>query len=206
MKGFIYVIKNTINNKVYIGQTKVSVEVRWKEHLRHAAYGDQLINRAMKKHGKENFYIETLEECLLEDIDAREIYYIAKFDSTDKSKGYNVSIGGLTPRNERPKLDESAIINMYTEQLIPIHKIAQYVGTSMYFVKLVLSQNNIQIRDRHVSARRVDRVQKELLEEVLKSGKSLRACAKILNMPYSRFRGACKFYNIDYNSPTSVRH
>ena len=26
--------------KEYIGQTKVSVETRWKEHLRHAQYGD----------------------------------------------------------------------------------------------------------------------------------------------------------------------
>lgn len=49
MNGFIYIIKNTINSKVYIGQTRTSVEQRWREHLRHAQYGDQVINRAMKK-------------------------------------------------------------------------------------------------------------------------------------------------------------
>lgn len=38
MKGFIYIIKNTINNKVYIGQTRTSVNQRWSEHLRHAKY------------------------------------------------------------------------------------------------------------------------------------------------------------------------
>ena len=63
MKGFIYIIRNTINNKVYIGQTRTSVNQRWLEHLRHARYGDQVINRAMRKYGINKFYIETLEIC-----------------------------------------------------------------------------------------------------------------------------------------------
>lgn len=206
MKGFIYIIKNTINNKVYIGQTKVSVEIRWKEHLRHAAYGDQVINRAMKKHGKENFFIEVLEECKIEDLDNREIYYISNFDSTNKSKGYNVSIGGLTPRNERPYLDEDTIIDLYKNQQIPIHKISKIVGVSNYFVKMVLSNHNVEIRDKHEAACKVNKLQKEIILTALKTGKSLRACAKDLNMPYSRFRKACIYFNIEYNSPTSVRH
>ena len=76
MNGFIYIIRNTINNKVYIGQTRVSVEQRWKEHLRHAQYGEQVINRAMKKYGVNKFYIETLEICNLDILDYREMYYI----------------------------------------------------------------------------------------------------------------------------------
>lgn len=57
MNGFIYIIRNTINNKVYIGQTKVDIQKRWKEHLRHASYGTQVINRAMNKYGIDKFYI-----------------------------------------------------------------------------------------------------------------------------------------------------
>lgn len=57
MNGFIYIIRNTVNSKVYIGQTKTSVEQRWQEHLRHAKYGTQIINRAMRKHGVEKFTI-----------------------------------------------------------------------------------------------------------------------------------------------------
>jgi len=34
--GFIYKITNIINNKVYIGQTKTTVEHRFKEHKRFA--------------------------------------------------------------------------------------------------------------------------------------------------------------------------
>ena len=59
MNGFIYILRNTVNNKVYIGQTKVSVTTRWQEHLRHAKYGDQIINRAMKKYGVSSIGIET---------------------------------------------------------------------------------------------------------------------------------------------------
>ena len=93
MNGFIYIIRNTINNKVYIGQTKVSVNTRWQEHLRHAKYGDQIINRAMRKYGIDKFYVETLEICNIDVID-----YIDLYDSANKSKGYNVSIGGKTPK------------------------------------------------------------------------------------------------------------
>ena len=32
--GYIYKITNTINNKVYIGQTTQTVETRWKQHQR----------------------------------------------------------------------------------------------------------------------------------------------------------------------------
>lgn len=92
MNGFIYIIKNTVNSKVYIGQTRTSVEQRWREHLRHAQYGDQIINRAMKKYGVDKFYRETLEICNIKLLDYREMYYIDLYDSTNKSKGYNVSI------------------------------------------------------------------------------------------------------------------
>ena len=82
MNGFIYIIRNTINNKVYIGQTRVSVEQRRKEHPRHAQYGEQVINRAMKKYGVNKFYIETLEICNLDILDYREMYYIEYNSST----------------------------------------------------------------------------------------------------------------------------
>ena len=62
----------------------------------------------MKKYGVNKFYIETLEICNVDIIDEREIYYIDLYDSTDKSKGYNVSIGGNTPRFKRKVLNSWA--------------------------------------------------------------------------------------------------
>ena len=113
MNGFIYIIRNTVNSKVYIGQTKTSVEQRWQEHLRHAKYGTQIINRAMRKHGVDKFYIETLEICTLDVLDYREVYYIDLYDSTDKTKGYNVSIGGKTPKFKRKHLSIATLVDLY---------------------------------------------------------------------------------------------
>ncbi len=32
MKGYIYKITNTINNKCYIGQTRTNINKRWNKH------------------------------------------------------------------------------------------------------------------------------------------------------------------------------
>lgn len=206
MNGFIYIIKNTVNSKVYIGQTRTSVDQRWKEHLRHAQYGDQVINRAMKKYGVDKFYIETLEICDISILDEREIYYIDLYDSTDKSKGYNVSIGGNTPRFKRKALSISDLIDLYVNKEFTLEEIASKFEVSRYIISTELRNAGITIRDRHASASRYNKIPKETLENALKIGKSLRGSAKVLNIPYSTFKRACIYNNIEYNSSTSARH
>ena len=206
MNGFIYIIKNTVNSKVYIGQTRTSVYQRWKEHLRHAQYGDQIINRAMKKYGVDKFYIETLEICDISILDEREIYYIDLYDSTDKSKGYNVSIGGNTPRFKRKALSISDLIDLYVNKEFTLEEIASKFEVSRYIISTELRNAGITIRDRHDSASRYNKIPKETLENALKIGKSLRGSAKVLNIPYSTFKRACIYNNIEYNSSTSARH
>ena len=91
--GFIYIIKNSINDHVYIGQTCRTIEVRWKEHLRHCEQErSQVLGRAMRKYGKDKFFIEQLEECDDSILDEREIYWIAQFNSFHN--GYNATAGG----------------------------------------------------------------------------------------------------------------
>jgi group I intron endonuclease len=206
MNGFIYIIKNTVNSKVYIGQTRTSVDQRWKEHLRHAQYGDQVINRAMKKYGVDKFYIETLEICDVSILDEREVYYIDLYDSTDKSKGYNVSIGGNTPRFKRKALSISDLIDLYVNKEFTLEEIASKFEVSRYIISTELRNAGITIRDRHDSASRYNKIPKETLENALKIGKSLRGSAKVLNIPYSTFKKACIYNNIEYNSSTSARH
>ncbi len=92
--GYIYKIKNEINEKIYIGKTERTVEVRWKEHLKNInQYKDTLpLYKAMNKYGKENFTIEILEECDSSILDDREIYWIAHYGSY--RNGYNCTGGG----------------------------------------------------------------------------------------------------------------
>lgn len=208
MNGFIYIIRNTVNSKVYIGQTRNSIDQRWKEHLRHAQYGDQIINRAMKKYGIDKFYIETLKICSIEDLDEREMYYIDLYDSTDKSIGYNVSIGGNTPRFKRKPLSISDLVDLYGNKGFSLDKIAQKFGTTRWIVTKELENAGVSIRARnisHVSSRKWDKLDKELLQEVLSLTHSLRKAAKLMGITYSNFRNACIMNHIEYNSSKSAR-
>lgn len=206
MNGFIYIIRNTVNNKVYIGQTKVSVTTRWQEHLRHAKYGDQIINRAMRKYGIDKFYVETLEICNIDVIDYREIYYIDLYDSTNKSKGYNVSIGGKTPKFKRKALSISTLVDLYKNQGFSLQEIANKFEVTRYIITTELRKAGVEISERYREEEKFSKINKETLIKALQEYKSLRKAAKSLNMNYTTFRKACIYNNIEYNSSTSAQH
>ena len=90
--GFIYKITNNINQKSYIGKTERSIQIRYKEHLRHKDYLDLPLYRAFNKYGVENFTITQIEECENKDLDDREIYWINFYKTY--LNGYNCTAGG----------------------------------------------------------------------------------------------------------------
>lgn len=94
MNGFIYKITNKVNNKVYIGQTRYTVESRWRQHLKNynIEHRKQPLYMAFDKYGIENFEVEQVEEVNVDKLDEREIFWIAKYDSF--KNGYNATIGG----------------------------------------------------------------------------------------------------------------
>lgn len=62
----------------------------------------------MRKHGIENFEFEVIEECDDFQVDEREKFWIAHYDSTNRDKGYNLSKGGQGHTKEsRRKLSEA---------------------------------------------------------------------------------------------------
>ena len=88
----IYKITNTENGKCYIGQSR-DIEARWQKHL--SAYKsspDWELYRAFKKYGISKFTFEIVEECQIEELNEREIYWIAQYDSFNN--GYNMTLGG----------------------------------------------------------------------------------------------------------------
>ena len=205
MIGFIYIIKNTVNSKVYIGQTRTSVEQRWKEHLRHAQYGDQIINRAMKKYGIDKFYIETLEICDISVLDYREMFYIDLYDSTNKSKGYNISIGGKTPKFKRKILSISDLIDLYVNKHFTLQQIADKFEVTRYIICSELKNAGVSIRSSKNSNTKFNRIPIKVIKEALAKTTSLRSAARYANIPYPTFRKACIYNHIEYNSSKSAQ-
>lgn len=95
MKGKIYKIQNTINSKVYIGQTTQTLKKRFSGHCCYSKTDrsvNMYIKRAIHKYGRENFSIELLEECPIEQMSEREKFWISYYDSYNS--GYNLTLGG----------------------------------------------------------------------------------------------------------------
>lgn len=84
----IYLTTNLLNNKIYIGQTNA----KRKSYIG----GGDLLKKAIKKYGKDNFKREIIVEGEFNQklIDELEIHYINLFNSTNSKIGYNLKPGG----------------------------------------------------------------------------------------------------------------
>jgi group I intron endonuclease len=104
----IYKITNTINNKVYIGQS-IDIERRWKKESKLNGI-NQHLRSSFQKYGIENFKFEVLVECEDVDLDRLEIYWIDFYNSTDRTCGYNKNSGGSNgiPNEETRKKQSDA--------------------------------------------------------------------------------------------------
>lgn len=64
---YIYKITNLINNKIYIGQTTLTLDFRLKLHISSAynpsAKNKTILGSAIRKYGKDNFKIELVKKC-----------------------------------------------------------------------------------------------------------------------------------------------
>jgi len=95
MNGVIYKITNLLNGKIYVGQT---INFQHRIHC-HKCSNRTGVDAAIKKYGWENFKIEVIEECPIEKLDEREIFWI--FELNCKSpNGYNLTNGGDSLKGE----------------------------------------------------------------------------------------------------------
>lgn len=166
--GRIYIIKNTVSDKVYVGQTKVSLKLRFQNHLSAARNGkDYIIGKAIRKYGEDKFYIELLEECTVEELNEREKYWIAFFNSTDNRFGYNISIGGNVIRTTK-ELDKDMVIKLFNSG-IPAFKIAKILHTGVPNVTNLLKSLNIRYG---VDLQKVDAVEEAMIIDLYLDGYS----------------------------------
>jgi group I intron endonuclease len=90
----IYLLTNIKNNKVYVGQTWLTLKARWGKDGVHYK-GCTLLYNAILKYGCENFKYLLLTECdTQEEADRLENEYMIKYDSRNPAVGYNLKSGG----------------------------------------------------------------------------------------------------------------
>jgi group I intron endonuclease len=108
--GLIYLIRNRVNGKVYIGQTMRPLATRWIEHQSVAKLkrSSVMLHNAIRKYGASNFdFVELHRAYSREELDEMERRAIWTQDATDKRYGYNMKSGGA-----RGELTEEALEKM----------------------------------------------------------------------------------------------
>lgn len=110
----IYKITNLINGKVYIGQS-VDIESRFNKHRtapfnkNSDSYNSHFYS-AIRKYSLENFRFEIIEECTQAELDQKEEYWIAFYQSyVDPTKGYNETKGGQGVKGLGVKLNDNVV-------------------------------------------------------------------------------------------------
>lgn len=148
----IYKYTNKINGKSYIGQS-INIEKRQAQHLYDANYRPERatgIDLAIRKYGIENFDFEILELCNIEELDEKEIYWIAFYNTYHD--GYNRTKGGFSfhgeehPRALLTDEDVWIIREMYNQKVSrrDVYKTFQHCGITARGFKKVWDCENWQ--------------------------------------------------------------
>lgn len=89
--GFVYLIRNTVNGKCYVGQTRQRwVSQRWNKHKTRP---EGILKFAFARHGLDKFEFSVICEIPNEELNDREVKEIAERE-TRTPNGYNIQSGG----------------------------------------------------------------------------------------------------------------
>jgi len=100
---FIYLIENTFNGKVMVGQTVTTVTTRWTRHmklLRKGIHENPHLQNSWNKYGEDVWIINPIDTATcVEELNILEDFYIVDvFDSMNPERGYNLRRGGYNGR------------------------------------------------------------------------------------------------------------
>ena len=182
---YIYKITNLVNQKVYIGKTTKTIEHRWNKHIQDSTrtnIENRPLYKAFKKYGIENFIIEELEECSIDELNDREVYWIEKLGSF--KYGYNATKGG----DGKHYADYDLIYNLY-KQGYTIRKIAEITHYDTDTISTAINLHGITHEEKVTQGRlviqhSVAQLDKDTLE-ILKIYPSLKAAYTALGKEHS---------------------
>ena len=99
------IYKITINDYyIYIGQS-VNIERRWSAHLNELKQNKHCNKKLQNVYNKypDSVKFQILEECDIDELDEREMFYIKQFDTYNSDYGLNMNLGGDSNRKYKTK-------------------------------------------------------------------------------------------------------
>lgn len=201
----IYKITNLLTGKSYIGQS-INIATRWSAHKSTSRSKETLdgndLHKDMLELGVENFSFEVLEETTIEELDEREIYWIAYYDTF--YNGYNHTLGG----NGNVRLDYKKIKELW-DQGLTSKEIAPIIGSSRDTINQALTNLGITTEEKRKRSeeliknsiasykRKVLKIDIET-NEIIEVFDSVSSAAKELGITRATFREGLQKHNNIY--------
>jgi group I intron endonuclease len=95
-KGYIYLIRNLVNGKGYVGKTEKTISLRFAQHKNESKLGSKYaLHAAMRKYGISNFSVIEIASSEPYQLNDLEKHFIAKYGTfAPLGNGYNLTLGG----------------------------------------------------------------------------------------------------------------
>ena len=180
----------------YIGQTRYSLEFRWRQHQHKK--DNTYFHNAIRKYGAENFECEILEECDAELLDSKEIFYIAKYNTFEK--GYNLTIGGDGKRKIVSDDQYEEIKELYLSGF-SAYKIGTLFGVDKATITKILRIQGVKIRSNAININRQE--MNEVIEQY-HTGCSIAELAKRYGCSKSGMKGLLLKNGVDLREKYSI--
>lgn len=150
-------IRNKVNGKCYIGQTRQKkVEMRWAYHKNSHISNNGYLARSIRKHGWEFFEPSIVCEIPDEDLDAREIIEISE-RNTLAPTGYNLDGGGGVNKvihpDTRENLRQSQLGRKHPEEVKAKIGLAQVGKLNHMYGKVFSDEQREKLREAASKAR-----------------------------------------------------
>lgn len=118
----VYVIRNLVNGKIYIGSSSISIKERWYRHiasLRRNKHQNKYLQYAWNKYGESNFEFKVLMYCSKETTLENEQKYLDKYKSYDSKIGYNLYRNARSPLGTKKELHVRIAISLTSKKRRP---------------------------------------------------------------------------------------